>query len=117
MRSPDLRRRAVSRAEFSKQSRRSFITAGIGAILGVLGLYFVANSPEDRETPSVLRRANEKLARFWNKNFNLNSKVPPVDAYGKPVRINGDVGMLEEVDTEKYRLAVLDGKSASPILL
>ncbi len=101
----------LTKSAFKKSNRRAFLSASIAGIGGFAGWYLLANSRMDRGTPALLRKVNDTYASFWKSNFDVNAKAPPADADGKPVRINGDIGMLKAVDAENYRLTIHDPQS------
>jgi DMSO/TMAO reductase YedYZ molybdopterin-dependent catalytic subunit len=111
MKTTEFKEIEVSEKEFKKINRRSFLTFIGAAIAGVTGLYAIGTSSDERGMPRALRVANTKIGNFWNGFFSQNAKSPPVNADGVPVRINGDVGMLEEINLADYRLSVKDPKN------
>jgi hypothetical protein len=106
MKTPDLKRKTISEKQFEKTNRRAFITASIAGVSGLVGWYLLGNSKIERGTPALLRKVNDAYADFWKSNFNSNATSPPVDADGKPVRINGDIGMMKTIDSSNYLLSV-----------
>jgi thiosulfate reductase cytochrome b subunit len=94
-----------------KNDRRAFLTASVAGAGGLIGWFLLGNSRTERGTPAILRKVNDNYAAFWKSNFSLKSKSPPVDADGRPVRINGDIGMIKTVDTSNYSLTVEDPKT------
>lgn len=105
---PKLEKISLSQENFKRTNRRAFLVAGISACAGILGITSIVRMREERSMPWFLRKANHTLDAFWKASFRTNAKAPPVDADGNPVRINGDVGMLESIDIAKYRLTVID---------
>jgi DMSO/TMAO reductase YedYZ molybdopterin-dependent catalytic subunit len=111
MKIPEFKEVQVSEEEFKKWNRRSFIKAAAAAVAGVSGLYAIWSSQEERGMPRALRAANTKLGAAWNRVFSNSAKLPPVSADGTPIRINGDIGMLEKIDPASYKLKISDHQS------
>jgi DMSO/TMAO reductase YedYZ molybdopterin-dependent catalytic subunit len=117
MKLPEFKEIKLSEEDYKKLNRRSFIKFTVAVITGAGGLLAIATSSEERGMLAPLRTANQKIGKVWNGFFSQNSKSPPVDADGKPVRINGDIGMLEKISVDDFKLSVSAVNQKTPTLL
>lgn len=85
------------------RSRRSFLTAGVTAVAGILGWSWLSN-----ETKSALyQRAfavNERVSQFFFRPTRMATEFPPASV--TPIRTNGFEGLEGEIDASTWTLAV-----------
>jgi DMSO/TMAO reductase YedYZ molybdopterin-dependent catalytic subunit len=101
----------------SKQLRkRLFFSLLFGILFFVMGFfafrYVQKISVTEDETPSLLRHSFEWNEKVWMKlhsNKNLSVKKP-LPSKGKPPRVNGDLGLEDEIDPDVYSVEIVSGK-------
>lgn len=97
----------IPRKEFKRHNRRSFLLAGINMLCGAFGLRWVLTSDGDKDmTPDALQQgflANEK---FWKRIFSpqRQNSATPAPPPGTKARINGDIGLDDEIDLQEWVL-------------
>ncbi|MEP6714571.1 MAG: molybdopterin-dependent oxidoreductase [Terriglobia bacterium] len=102
--------------ELRRKTRRGFIGLGAGA-LGCVGIWKWLNSgTPDNKLPPALRSVlgfNERVVR--NAIYSNNHLVPtyPASAIGN-IKVNGRIGIDEELDLANWSLALTPFGAASP---
>jgi DMSO/TMAO reductase YedYZ molybdopterin-dependent catalytic subunit/thiosulfate reductase cytochrome b subunit len=102
---------AAGSSDWRRRSRRAFLVAGAAGATGALGLAWVFTRAEDNGLPWPLRaahRANERLWRAVYRGDRLGES-PVAPPAGAPFRVNGDLGLTEELDAadlDAWRLTV-----------
>jgi DMSO/TMAO reductase YedYZ molybdopterin-dependent catalytic subunit len=98
----------LSKAEFKKRNRRSFLLAGFGVVCGALGIKWIlkANPQDEYDLPEVLRSGLEANESLWRKLYNPKrensaTQAPPD---GTPARINSDIGLESELNISDWKL-------------
>jgi DMSO/TMAO reductase YedYZ molybdopterin-dependent catalytic subunit len=89
-----------------QQTRRSFLVAGAAALAGFGGFRWLTSRRMDDGTPWPFRqtlRLNEQLARDYFRPDRLAPAFPPAAAGD---RVNGDVGLDDEIDVSSWQLRV-----------
>jgi len=89
-----------------QQTRRSFLVAGAAALAGFGGFRWLTSRRMDDGTPWPFRQAlrlNEQLARDYFRSRRLAPAFPPTAAGD---RVNGDVGLDDEIDLSSWQLSV-----------
>ncbi|MGO9270235.1 MAG: molybdopterin-dependent oxidoreductase [Terriglobia bacterium] len=89
-----------------QQTRRSFLVAGAAALAGFGGFRWLTSRRTDDGAPWPLRqvlRLNEQLARDYFRRDRLAPAFPPAAAGD---RVNGDVGLDDEIDVSSWQLSV-----------
>lgn len=96
--SPELKRRAT----------KSFLIffASAVLILGLIGILISRQSPTDR-APAPFRQVLELNGKIWKKIFNVGRKNESFTPITKEPRINGLVGLEEEIDPETWTMQVV----------
>jgi DMSO/TMAO reductase YedYZ molybdopterin-dependent catalytic subunit len=101
-----------TKQEMARLTRRSFLTGGATALLGIGAWKWLLSYPEDQGIPAPLREVLEANGRLWSALFSssrLNGEYP-LPPPGKQPRFNGDLGLDENYfDPETWRLKVIDG--------
>lgn len=92
--------------EFARNNRRSFFVAGFASLCAAFGLYSVFVSEQEDGIQSPLRKGFLLNENFWKrfvKSERQNSIVnsPPT---GTKARINGDIGLENDIDIEDWNL-------------
>lgn len=85
------------------RSRRSFLTASVVAVAGILGWSWLGEETK----ANLYRRAfefNERVSRIFFRPTQMAREFPPDKVV--PIRTNGMEGLEGEVDTSAWRLAV-----------
>ena len=101
-------RETISANEYRSRSRRSFLTGGAAAVGGVLAWRGVQGSTPDHRIPGVLRDVHELNESIWSTLFRENhlaTEFPISEA--SVLRVNGRIGMSDDLDLEAWRLRVL----------
>ena len=98
----------IDKSELQRRSRRAFLTAGAAGIAGVLGLTWVFTREEAGGLPWPLRAAHQANEKLWRSLYSSGrlGENPPAPPTGTPSRVNGDIGLDEEVDLTEWKLAV-----------
>ncbi|HEY3329341.1 MAG TPA: molybdopterin-dependent oxidoreductase [Capsulimonadaceae bacterium] len=100
-------------AAIRRLSRRSFILGGIATAATVGGFTWLMNAPPSDGIPGPLRRMlrfNETLAETF---FQPSRLIPTLslDRVTKPARVNGDIGLSEEVNLDDWTVQVQPAKA------
>lgn len=97
----------ISKAEYSKRSRRSFLTGAVAAAAGIVGFRAIQNRPLDGRTPDVLRKGYEWNEFVW-QTLGSQSKLAPTYAVADAtsIRVNGRLGLPDNYDLNTYELTV-----------
>jgi DMSO/TMAO reductase YedYZ molybdopterin-dependent catalytic subunit len=94
--------------EMSRRTRRSLLTGGIASLAGLGGLTWLATREKENQIPWPLRRGlslNEKISRVIFSEKRLAPEFSANQAVAE-VRINSDIGMIDDFDAEKWTIAV-----------
>jgi DMSO/TMAO reductase YedYZ molybdopterin-dependent catalytic subunit len=89
-----------------QQTRRSFLVAGAAALAGFGGFRWLTSRRLDDGTPWPFRQAlrlNEQLARDYFRPDRLAPAFSPAAAGD---RVNGDIGLDDEIDVDSWQLQV-----------
>jgi DMSO/TMAO reductase YedYZ molybdopterin-dependent catalytic subunit len=102
------------KSNLRRRTLRSFAVLLVGFGIGIAGWTLVLHSRPIEGTPGVFRHILDLNGRIWQSFYresrtNKSGPVPP----GKMPRVNGDIGMDEDIDLEHWRLAVRVGENAS----
>ena len=90
------------------RSRRAFLTMGIAAAAGYEGWNWLRSRPPEGGVEWPLRamlRGNEKIAGAYFSNDHLSPIFAPSQVDPRP-RLNGDVGLGDDLSIEKWVLCV-----------
>src|SRR5258708_6636241 len=103
--------------ELARRSRRSFVALGAGAVAGFAGLGWLNAGPmAGGDIPPALRGMlgfNEKVVRnVLYENGHLAKTFPP-SAAGQ-IKVNGDVGIEDDLDPAGWALEVVPAGLAQP---
>ena len=103
--------RSVSRAQLRKRLTHSLI-AGLVFFLFVVGTFFAIRlGPRSEDLPVTLRevqKLNEKVGRKLSSHAG-EAPFKAAPPKGKQPRVNGLIGLEDDVDAETYRLVVESG--------
>lgn len=94
--------------QIRRLSRRSFATGGIAALVGGTGLWWLRSAPAEDGLSWPLRRMlqfNERVSRAFFGPGRLAPTFSPTLA--REPRVNGRIGLDDEVDAAAWRLEVL----------
>ncbi len=94
---PPLETKEIEPKEFGKMNRRKFLKWSLLSIAGFFGLRKLADSESELGINWPLRKAMEINDRFWQANFDSKSRAPETPSTKDAPRINGDIGMDEQV--------------------
>ncbi len=100
-------RRDLSRDQYRRRSRRSFLTGGAAVAAGFMGWRGVQGSPADRRIPGVLRDVHGINESIWSSLFredHLAKEFAREDA--SILRINGRIGIDNEIDLDRWQVTV-----------
>lgn len=111
--------RKVAESLLRRRTRRSFLVAGVGAALGASAWAWLLRQPEELGIPWPFRRVLDWNGRLSREVFDPERmrKPPPAPAPGTRPRLNGDLGLEEEIDPEAWRLRVLSAGAAGELQL
>lgn len=102
-----LQSEAAVLAEARRRSRRSFIGLGLAGLVGLGGWNWLISQPADEGIPRPLRKvldANSGLTQAYFKETRLAPEFARSRA--KAPRVNGRVGLAEELDPAAWRMRV-----------
>lgn len=91
----------------SRRSRRDFLIGGVAAAAGIGGYEWITKGKEEEGVPSLQRRVleyNGKLAHGYLSDSHLMKTYAPSEV--GHLKANGDIGMAEPFDQNKWRLQV-----------
>ena len=102
-----LRSEAEVLAEARRRSRRSFIGLGLAGLAGLGGWKWLISQPDDSGIPHPLRKALDANSRLTQAYFKETRLAPEfARSRAKTPRVNGRVGLDEELDPAAWRLRV-----------
>jgi len=93
--------------EATRRTRRAFLTMGLGAAFGYGGWSWLRSQPKEGDVEWPLRRVlggNEAVAEAYFKDNHRSPEFGPSQA--APLRKNGDVGLGEDFDPDRWVLNV-----------
>ena len=94
-------------AEARRRSRRSFIGLGLAGLAGLGGWKWLISQPDDSGIPHPLRKALDANGRLTQAYFKETRLAPEfARSRAKTPRVNGRVGLDEELDPAAWRLRV-----------
>ena len=96
-----------------RQTRRSFVVAGVAAAAGYGFYHWLGDGPSDEATDNFLRktlRFNAGLSRDVLRDHALAPTYPVSQA--ENLRVNGVYGLKKELKTEHWRLQLVGMKAA-----
>ena len=98
----------ISEAAFQTRSRRSFLVAGVSALVGAVGWNYLALGPQDDGIPSVLRQGHRLNERLWQSLHSPGALAPTFarSASAMP-RTNGRDGLRGPIAPDAWTLRVL----------
>jgi DMSO/TMAO reductase YedYZ molybdopterin-dependent catalytic subunit len=98
----------IDKREWRRKSRRAFLTLGAAGVLGAMGLAWMYTRDEIGELPWPLRTAHRANERLWRSVYGRGrlGEEPSAPPKGTPSRVNGDIGLSEELDPSAWRLTV-----------
>jgi hypothetical protein len=109
---------AAVKAESARRTRRSFVVGGVAAAAGYGVLHWIDNSPPIGRIQGVFRRTLETNAAISRAVFDERGLAPeyPVSR-AKELRLNGIVGLDQELELASWRLqlAGVAGAESSPL--
>ena len=110
----------IDSAEWRRRSRRAFLTAAGAGALGALGLAWVYTRGQEGELPWPLRTVHRANERLWHSLYDPSrtGETPPSPPPGTLSRVNGDIGLDDDIDPSEWRLTVATpGVSRPPAAL
>src|ERR1051325_2490634 len=93
--------------EMRKRTRRSFLLGGVASLAGIAAWRWVLDRRVDDGIPWPIRRVlegNEELSQDYFSPARLAPTFPR--AMAQPVRVNGGIGLEDEVDAASWTLQV-----------
>ncbi len=103
---PKLEETQMDEKILTKRSRRSLLLAALSGGIGIAMFEWLNNMAWDREIPWLLRRSLALTDAGFKATFRKNALAPHVTPPANPIRINGDIGLLENIDVDKYRVEI-----------
>ena len=93
--------------EYTRRMRRSLIVGGLAGFGGYRGWRWIQDQPEVDRIPQVLRDGHELNESIWSTLFRDGHQARTFDRDSASIlRVNGRVGIRDEVDLEAWRLEV-----------
>lgn len=102
----------------NRRTRRGFLTAAIATAAGYAGWHWLRTRPLDGGALWPLRRsfqANEKVSRSIFNTVSRAKELPAGTATPNP-RVNGDIGLENEIDVAKWKLRVSGLRDGNVVL-
>jgi DMSO/TMAO reductase YedYZ molybdopterin-dependent catalytic subunit len=98
---------AVER-EMRRRTRRSFLTGSVAALVGLSGWGWLRMADREDGLPWPLRRMH-RFNQWLAEGYSSHRLAPtfPSESVQGPARINGDIGLKDEVDTDTWQVRVL----------
>jgi len=94
-------------AEARRRSRRAFIGLGLAGLAGLGGWKWLISQPNDSGIPQPLRKALDANGRLSQAYFKETRLAPEfARSRAKTPRVNGRIGLAEELDPAAWRLRV-----------
>ena len=94
----------VAKKQMSARSRRTFLTGGAAALIGIFGWRWMSD-----ETKAALYKRtfefNERVSQMFYSPKRLAAEFPP-ERVTKPERFNGGEGLDGEIDAFEWRLSI-----------
>lgn len=110
----------MSAPEFKTRSRRSFLTGAAGIAAGAFGFNWIQNDPRRDGTPGILRRGHELNEALWRRLYDPDRMAPTFAiSESRMPRINGRIGVREEINLDAWRLRILgnDGEQVDELVI
>ncbi len=102
---------AIDRQAYRRASRRSFLTGAASIAAGALGWRWVQTQPEADNIPRVIRAGHEANERLWRALSSNARRAPEYEiADAGDLRVNGRVGIRQEIDLDAWTLQVRNGQ-------
>ncbi len=94
--------------EYTRRSRRSFLTGGAAALVSFAGWRGVQGSEAGYRIPGILRNAHEANESIWSTLFREDhlAKEFPISK-ASVLRVNGLHGIRDEIDLNPWEMTVL----------
>lgn len=100
--------RTISREDLRRHTRRSVLTGAAAIAAGGLGFHWLQNSPHVDGIPATLRRGHEFNADLWRVIGGGDQVREFPEDRIEDLRLNGDVGLEDELDLAAWSMQVLD---------
>lgn len=107
-----MKRRLVSQSELQARLKKSLL-AGAVFVAFALGTFFAIRfGPQSQQLPTALRKVQKLNERVGERILGAGERAGPCKAppeKGTPPRVNGLIGLDDDVDPETYRMIVESG--------
>jgi DMSO/TMAO reductase YedYZ molybdopterin-dependent catalytic subunit len=97
---------AIPVEEFRRRSRRSFVAGAAGIVGAGLAWRWVQTQATDDGIPRVLRRTLEANEAVWETLAGGRSAPEFSIADASPIRVNGRIGLRDEIDIDAWTLRI-----------
>lgn len=97
---------AIPVDEFRRRSRRSFVAGAAGIVGAGLAWRWVQTQATDDGIPGVLRRTLEANESVWETLTGGRSAPEFSLADASPIRVNGRIGLRDEIDLDAWTLRI-----------
>lgn len=106
-----LKNNKITKTQLRVRLIKSIITGVLFFSFIFISFKYIQNGPTDTGTPNVLRRSFNMNAALWaklssSKHLSVKKPLPPK---GQLPRVNGDLGMEDDLDLDNYRVTILSG--------
>jgi DMSO/TMAO reductase YedYZ molybdopterin-dependent catalytic subunit len=95
---------AIPVDEFRRRSRRSFLTGAAGVVAAGGIWRWIQHQETSDGIPRLLRSTLESNERIWDGFARSAPEYDVADA--TPIRVNGRIGLAEEIDLERWTVRV-----------
>lgn len=95
----------IPAAEFTKRSRRSFLTGAVGIVGAYAGWRWLQDRPDEDGIPGPLRSTLEFNESIWDKFEDRSAPEYPLSK-ATPIQINGRIGIRDDVDLDGYTVRI-----------
>jgi DMSO/TMAO reductase YedYZ molybdopterin-dependent catalytic subunit len=105
----------LTEEEYRRRSRRSLLVGGAASFAGYRGWRWIQDQPEVDNIPQVLRDGHEFNESIWSSLFRDDHQARTFSRDSASIlRVNGTIGLRDEIDLETWRLEVF-GPDGAPL--
>jgi len=102
----------ISKEEYVRRTRRSFLSFGATGVGTFMGFKYLQGRPENDNIPDVIRKGLEWNEGLW-ETIDRGGESPSFDISDRePLRVNGRIGVRDEIDLDQWSMRVVDTNGA-----
>lgn len=107
-----MKRRSVSRTELQARLAKSILAGAVFLVFALGTFIYIRFGPQSQRLPVALRQVQKLNERVGEKIVGAGERGAPCKAppeKGKAPRVNGLIGLEDDVDPESYRMVIDSG--------